>query len=137
VAFILAGPIPIRASGLALFVLALPLGFVLDFTGYLIVGLFAFWLASTIGLAILYSRLTMLLGGMLMPLEIFPDRWRPILESLPFATVVYGPARMFVAPDAKLLTNVAKVQVASLLVYALAAGVIQHIALKRIQSNGG
>jgi viologen exporter family transport system permease protein len=137
VALVLAGPIPISVRGLAMFVLALPLAFAVDFLGYFIVGLFAFWLESTIGIALLYSRLTMLLGGMLMPLEVFPIRWQPILRLLPFATVVYGPARMFVAPDAGLLLKMGCVQCASLGVFAAVAAVIQKIAVKRIQSNGG
>src|SRR5262249_50836266 len=99
VALILVGPIPFSVSGLAMFALMLPLAFVVDFLGYLIVGLCAFWLESTMGLAILYSRVTMLLGGMLMPLEVFPQSLQPVLRWLPFATVVYGPARTFVAPD--------------------------------------
>src|SRR2546425_407288 len=82
-----------------------PFAFMIDFLGYFIVGLCAFWLESTIGLALLYSRLTMLLGGMLMPLEVFPQRVQPVLRWLPFATVVYGPARMFVAPEHGLFWN--------------------------------
>jgi ABC-2 type transport system permease protein len=137
VALILVGPLRISASGLAMFVLALPLAFVIDFLGYLIVGLCAFWLESTIGLAIIYSRVTMLLGGMLMPLEIFPKGWQPILAWLPFASVVYGPARIFVAADIGLLWSIARVQLLSLMVFGLVAGIVQNRAVKRIQSNGG
>src|SRR5262249_12699206 len=54
VALILVGPVPIGALGFAMFLVALPLAFVIDFLGYLIVGLCAFWLESTIGLAIIY-----------------------------------------------------------------------------------
>jgi len=137
VALVLAGPIPISVHGLAMFAVALPMAFAIDFLGYFIVGLFAFWLESTNGLALLYSRLTMLLGGMLMPLEVFPLPWQPILRLLPFATVLYGPARMFVAPDAGLLLKIGSLQGASLLVMGAGAMVIQRIAIKRIQSNGG
>jgi ABC-2 type transport system permease protein len=137
VALILVGPIPISMSGLAMFLLALPLAFVIDFLGYLIVGLCAFWLESTIGLAIIYSRITMLLGGMLMPLEVFPQSWQPVLGWLPFGAVVYGPSRLFVAPETNVLWDIAKVQAASLIGFAAAAGALQRIGVKRIQSNGG
>jgi ABC-2 type transport system permease protein len=72
-----------------------------------------------------------------MPLEVFPTQWQPALRWLPFATVVYGPARIFVAPDAGLAFNVGKVQLASLIVFVVIAAAIQRIAIKRIQSNGG
>jgi ABC-2 type transport system permease protein len=137
VALILVGPISISLRGLALFALTLPLAFTVDFLGYLIVGMCAFWLESTTGLALLYSRLTMLLGGMLMPLEVFPVQWQPVLRALPFATVVYGPSRIFVAPDFRLVCSIAAVQGASVFVFAMAAAAIQRIAIKRIQSNGG
>src|SRR5262245_36097786 len=43
IAFLFAGPIPLSAGGIGLFVLSLPLAFAIDFTGYLVIGLFAFW----------------------------------------------------------------------------------------------
>jgi len=137
IALLLVGPIPISVTGLLIFALTLPLAFLIDFLGYFIVGLGAFWLESTVGLALLYSRLSMLLGGMLMPLEVFPQRLQPILRWLPFSTVVYGPARMFVAPEGGLFWRIAGVQAASFVVFALIAGSIQRVAIKRIQSNGG
>jgi ABC-2 type transport system permease protein len=137
VALILAGPIPFSVAGLAMFALMLPLAFVVDFLGYLIVGLCAFWLESTVGLAILYSRVTMLLGGMLMPLEVFPQGLQPFLRWLPFSTVVYGPARTFVAPDFGLVSSTGVVQGVSAVTLAVVVAVLQSFAVKRIQSNGG
>jgi ABC-2 type transport system permease protein len=137
VTLLLVGPIQLTALGLGMFAIVVPLAFVLDFLGYLFIGLFAFWMESTVGLLILYSRLTMLLGGMLMPIEVFPDSWQPILRHLPFAMMVYGPARMFVAPDARSLSMIARSQVIGLAGFAIAVYVIQIIALRRIQTNGG
>jgi len=137
VMLLLVGTIPLRFSGLFMFVVAVPLAFALDFLAYLFVGFFAFWLESTLGLAILYSRVSMLLGGMMMPIEVFPDRWQPIVRALPFPWMIYGPARLFVAPDAALLWTIVRSQVAALIVFSAAVAVIQNIALKRIQLNGG
>lgn len=137
VTLVLVGPIPMSLSGLAMFALIVPVAFALDFLAYLFIGLFAFWLESTAGLWILYSRLTMLLGGMLMPIEIFPDRLQPVLRNLPFAMMVYGPARIFVAPSARTLLSIAVSQMWGLAAFSIAVYVIQSIALRRIQSNGG
>src|SRR5215471_4300101 len=124
-------------SGLAMFALIVPVAFALDFLAYLFIGLFAFWLESTTGLWILYSRLTMLLGGMLMPIEIFPDRLQPVLRNLPFAMMVYGPTRIFVAPNARTLLSIAASQMWGLATFSIAVYVIQKIAMRRIQLNGG
>jgi ABC-2 type transport system permease protein len=86
VATLLVGPIAFSVSGLAL-----PLAFVVDFLGYFAIGLCAFWMESTAGLTLIYSRLTMLLGGMLMPMDIFPEGLKRIVQSLPFASIIYGP----------------------------------------------
>lgn len=137
VALVLVGPIPFRLTGLAMFALVLPLAFVLDFLGYFTVGLGAFWLESTTGLALIYSRLTMLLGGMLMPIELFPAGLQPVLRRLPFASIVYGPARVFVDADSQVFLNTMASQAASAAVLAAAAWAIQSIGLKRIRSNGG
>lgn len=137
VTLVLVGTIPLGFSGLLMFVLAVPLAFTLDFLAYLFVGFFAFWLESTLGLAILYSRVAMLLGGMMMPVEVFPDRWQAIVRALPFPWMIYGPARLFVAPDATLLWTVMRSQIAALIVFSAAVAVIQKVALKRIQLNGG
>ena len=74
IAFLFVGPIPLSLAGLCLFIPALLLAFILDFLGHFLVGLGAFWLEDTSGLMLIYSRVTMILGGMLGDLVI--RRWR-------------------------------------------------------------
>src|SRR5262249_31950416 len=82
VAMILAGPMRMTLSGATSFLLMLPLAFALDFLGNFLVGLGAFWLESTAGLALIYSRLGMLLGGIFFPIEVYPPKLQPILGLL-------------------------------------------------------
>ena len=79
----------------------------------------------------------MILGGMLIPLELFPQHVQPILRALPFASVVYGPARMFVHPDPAFLADLAARQGIAIGVFALAVVAVYRLALGRIHSNGG
>src|SRR5689334_12431220 len=95
IALLFVGPIALSIGGLALLTPALLLAFVLDFLGQFLIGLAAFWLEDTSGLLLIYTRVTMILGGMLLPLELFPEAWQPLLRALPFASIVYGPARLF------------------------------------------
>ncbi|MBD2472841.1 ABC-2 family transporter protein [Nostoc sp. FACHB-145] len=67
-ALLFVGFIPLNLPGILLFLLSLPLAFVLDFLATFLVGLGAFWLENTTGLMLIYSRITMILGGMLIPL---------------------------------------------------------------------
>ncbi len=137
VALILVGPIPFSAAGLAMFALVLPLAFAVDFLGFFSIGLCAFWMESTTGLMLIYARLTMLLGGMMMPLEIFPQAVQSIVRALPFASMVYGPARVFVAPERSLFTHTLYTQVVAFALFAVITWIVQRAALKSVQNNGG
>lgn len=137
IAFLIVGPLPsLRAESL-LFLLALPLAFALDFFGYFFVGLGAFWMEDTTGPMLIFSRLTMILGGMLIPLQLFPDYMQPALAVLPFSSMVYGPARLFVSPDVGEFVRVVSLQAAWLVVFAGAVFALYGVALKRINANGG
>jgi viologen exporter family transport system permease protein len=137
VALALVGPIRVSATGLVVFLAALPLAFVLDLLSYLLIGLGAFWLEDTTGLALIYSRVTMILGGMLLPLELFPDGLQAVARSLPFALVMYGPARLFVRPDVGFLAELLVKQTAFIVIFAGAVFLVHRAAMRRLFANGG
>ena len=131
------GPIPLSALGLLMLLPALALSFTLEFLGQLLIGLAAFWLEDTSGLMLIYSRVTMILGGMLIPIELFPPAVQPILRALPFASIVYGPARLFVHPSATFLADLLVRQGLAIGVFALLAWMVYRAGVRRIHSNGG
>jgi len=137
VATLLVGPISISFTSIAMLLLVLPLAFVLDFLGYFGIGLCAFWLESTTGFVLIYSRLTMLLGGMLLPMEVFPQGLQTIARWLPFAGIIYGPARVFVSPDEAMLMHIMATQAIGLVCFGATVWMVQRMAITRIQSNGG
>jgi len=137
VVLILVGPIRPSLSGLIMFTFLLPVAFVVDFLGYFAIGLCAFWLESTAGLMIIYSRFTMLAGGMLMPLEVFPPRLQSIARRLPFSSMVYGPARLFVAGGTDVFRQTLIMQIAGLFLFGGIVLGLQRLAFKRIQNHGG
>lgn len=137
VATILAGPIAFSVTGLLMFLLVLPMAFVIDFFGALLVGLCAFWLESTQGIALIYSRLMMLLGGLLVPLEVYPESVQPFLRALPFAAILHAPGRMLVAPSFALFLQCLALQAVCLAVYGAAVFALHSYALRRVFVNGG
>jgi ABC-2 type transport system permease protein len=137
VSFLFVGPIPFSVGGILLFILTLPLAFTLDFLGNFLVGLGAFWLENTTGLMLIYSRITMILGGMLIPLDLLPENWQPILKVLPFASIIYGPARMFVNPDVAFASQLVVQQGIAIGVLSLLVACIYRTAVKRIHAHGG
>jgi ABC-2 type transport system permease protein len=115
----------------------LPLAFLLDFLGNFLVGLCAFWLESTAGLALIYTRSVMLLGGMLLPIGIYPEVLQSTLRILPFASMIYAPGRMFVDPSAALLADVVVRQGIAVVAFSGLTVLVQAAALKRLFANGG
>jgi viologen exporter family transport system permease protein len=95
---IFVGPIAFSAGGLAGAAVVLLGAVVLDFLGATAVSLLAFWVEDTVPFALIYRRMVMLLGGMMIPLDVFSEPLSSIARALPFSYIVYGPARMWVAP---------------------------------------
>jgi ABC-2 type transport system permease protein len=54
----------------------------------------AFWLRNAGGAWYLYQKLVFVLGGMLLPLEVFPGWLESITRVLPFRAMAYAPARL-------------------------------------------
>ena len=137
IAAVIVGPIPWTFSGIAMFLAILPIAFLLDFLASFLVGLSAFWLESVNGIALLYMRAVMLLGGLIIPLEIYPEVLQAIFKRLPFASMIYAPGRMFVDPQAAMFFDAVLAQVMALIAFAGIVVAVQSVALKRVFTNGG
>lgn len=124
-------------AGFSMVALAVLLAFLLDGIGHLIVGLGAFWLEDTSGLLLIYFRLSMILGGMILPLELFPDWLRQIVVFLPFPYLIYGPVHLALHPDGAEFAGLALRQLACLFVMSVIAAFIYKRALGRISAHGG
>jgi len=137
VASVLVGIPHLSLQGALFFAVSLPLSLVVDFLGCFIIGLAAFWLEDTAGIFLIYSRITMILGGMLFPITLFPDGVRKVVEWLPFSAVMYGPAKMLVAPTNGEFLFVMARQMLGLAVFSVLVLALYNRAGKRIFVNGG
>ena len=54
----------------------------------------AFWIRDAKSTWFLYQKLVFILGGMLLPIEVLPDRLEAIARFLPFVAMAYAPARL-------------------------------------------
>ena len=84
---LLAAPV-LGAGGLALGVLSINL-----------IGSFAVWLHDTTPLYWVWQKLLFTLGGLLLPLEIYPEWLRSVAQWTPFAAMLNGPARLVFSFD--------------------------------------
>ena len=58
------------------------------------IGLCALWVADTTSVYLIWQKLCFVLGGLMLPLSIYPPWLRSIAEWSPFAALLFGPAEL-------------------------------------------
>jgi len=106
VAWWIAGGWPADPRGLWL---ALPLGLLASTLAVLstaAIGVSAFWIVDTSPIYWIWQKLAFVLGGLMLPLELYPDWLRAAARFSPFPAMLWGPGRMAFgfAPGAALET---------------------------------
>jgi len=131
-----AGPPP-SLLGVALAPAAMLAAWAIDFCMSALIGLSAFVVEDVSAFDWIYSKLVLILGGVLIPLEFFPERLGAVAAALPFAWTAWAPARLFVAPDAGMLATVLVGQLAWAVVLGGSSWWAQRAGSKRLAINGG
>jgi ABC-2 type transport system permease protein len=137
-ALLYVGPVPLAWHGLAAGAAVALAGVLIDFLVSFAIGLLAFWIEDTSSVQLIYTRLLMLLGGMLLPLEMFPEPVRAVAHALPFSTMLYAPARLALGGvDAAWLSDLLTKQAVTLVLVGLATWLLYRAAQRRLNVNGG
>jgi ABC-2 type transport system permease protein len=132
----LVGPPP-TLLGWPVVLLAVLLAWLLDFCITAMIGLSAFLAEEVSAFRWIYQKLVFILGGLLIPIDFFPEWLQRIAFSLPFAWTVYGPARLFVDPTWERFVNVVAAQTIWLLVLGGLLILFYRWAVTRLTINGG
>lgn len=61
---------------------------------YTAIGLSAFWLHDVMPAYLIWQKLSFVLGGLMLPIGIYPDWLRSIAQHTPFAAMLYGPGQL-------------------------------------------
>jgi ABC-2 type transport system permease protein len=136
-AWALAGSLPHDPRGL---LLAVPLGAmagVVTIVYGAAIGVSAFWLQDASPVYWIWQKLTFVLGGLILPLSIYPGWLREVARWTPFPSLLYGPGRSVLGWDLG-----AALSTAGLLLLWGALGVAALLALFRrglrvLDVNGG
>jgi ABC-2 type transport system permease protein len=136
-AFVLAGGWPVDPVGLLAAVLLGLLGGTFWLLCSAAIGLCAFWLQDCLPLYWIWQKAAFLLGGLFLPLELYPGWLRTLALATPFSAMVNGPARMVFGLDPVLATLLAVKLLASIVIAWLVLDVIHERALRTLSLNGG
>lgn len=137
VALIVVGPVTITPLAIVAALSTAIISFVADRLIVFTIALLSFWVEDVSGLYLLYSRVVMILGGMLIPLEAYPAWLGNVARALPFQYLMYQPARLWVQPDMALWLHVLWVQLGTIAVIVVPCAIIYHVGLRRVSAQGG
>jgi viologen exporter family transport system permease protein len=136
-AFAFGGGLPADPRGL---LLALPLallGALLAILFMALIGLSAFWVVDTFPCFLVWQKLVFLLGGLLFPLEIYPDWLQRIAHWTPFPLICWAPGRMALGFQPALAAESAFASTLWLLALVGALVWVSSLARARLTVNGG
>lgn len=109
----------------------------IEFACYFAIGLLAFWTENTQPFTFFFSRLALVLGGVLAPIEVFPQPLRSIAQALPFGAILYGPARTLVHFESGFFTGLLVQQIITLGIVGMLLSFLYTLATRRVNMNGG
>ena len=123
--------------GLLAFLGMAALALLLDALIAVLIGLLAFWIEEVTPAFWIYQKLLFTVGGLFLPLEMFPDGLRRIVAWLPFQFITYAPARAFVAFEPGAVLRAVTGQVAYILVLGAVVWLVWKRAQRRLVVHGG
>jgi ABC-2 type transport system permease protein len=98
-AWALAGGLPSEPAGLLVAVPLVLLSGVVGCVFHATIGVSSFWLQDASPVYWVWQKLCFVLGGLILPLSIYPGWLQAVAEWTPFAAMLYGPGRAALGVD--------------------------------------
>ena len=132
----LAGPPP-DPRGWPIALVAVLGAWILNFCVQGLIGLAAFISEEVAPYEWIYQKFAFIFGGLLIPLDFYPQWLQNIAYALPFPSMLYGPARLFVTADLALFASVLWQQLLWILVLGSVLSIAYRRGLTFLTINGG
>jgi ABC-2 type transport system permease protein len=136
VTWMLVGPPP-HLTNLPMTLIAVVGAWVLNFCMNGLIGLAAFIAEDVAPFEWIYQKLAFIFGGLFIPLDFYPQWLQTISRILPFSSMVYAPARLFVAPDAGGFASIISMQLLWIIGLGLLLSLAYRQGLHYLTVNGG
>ena len=125
-----------------------PLGWAMALVGFLGAWLLQFCINAMLGLIAfvaeevapfewIYQKMVFVLGGLFIPLDLYPAWLQGITRSLPFAYMMYEPARLFVDPSPQRFLHMLAGQAIYLVLLGGLLAFFYARGVRRLAINGG
>lgn len=136
-AVLLVGTIKISLIGLMAGIFLLFFGVTLNTLAILIIGLSAFWAEDTSAFRWIYDKMLWIFGGIFLPFSVLPDKYRTVIELLPFNQMFYAPARMIVNFDPLVFYKNLAIQLVWIVFLSLLVRWMYKKGVKNLSMNAG
>ncbi|MFN2290232.1 MAG: ABC transporter permease [Anaerolineae bacterium] len=123
--------------GLVAFLFVAALALLLDALIAVLIGLTAFWIEEVSPVYWIYNKLLFTVGGLFLPLELFPEQLQRAVRWLPFQYITYAPARTFVKFEAGFVAETVAGQAAYIGFFAGLVLLVWARAQRRLVVHGG
>jgi ABC-2 type transport system permease protein len=130
------GPPP-DPRGWPLVLIAIAAGWLINFCLTTLMGLAAFITEDVAPFEWIYQKFIFILGGMMIPIDFYPDWLQTISKAMPFAYIMYGPARLFVTPTLERFTTLFIGQIIWIFSLGMIVMLVYRRGLRRLAINGG
>ncbi|HEX7450631.1 MAG TPA: ABC-2 family transporter protein [Polyangiaceae bacterium] len=102
-----------------------------------IIGLSAFFTEDTSPLYWVWQKLAFVFGGLMFPLDMYPEAVRTVANATPFPSLLYAPGRIAIGAEPAFLWQTTLVLLGWLVVAVVSAHFAFRRALKTLEINGG
>lgn len=134
--WLLVGPPP-HFLGWPLVALTIMAAWTVNFCITAMIGLLAFVVEDVSAFEWIYQKLAFIFGGLLIPLDFYPTWLQSIAKALPFSSIIYGPARLFIEPSLLAFASTFGLQLFWILSLSLLLGFFYRRSLAYLSVNGG
>jgi len=135
-AFGFSGGVPLAPAILPAGLVSAVLALALVHVCHLMIGLATTWTGSAAPVHWIWQKGLFVLGGLIIPLSLYPPRFRAIADMSPFAAMLSAPASLALDPSLKHASMVLMGQAMWLIVLVAFAGLIGRAATSRLLEDG-
>jgi ABC-2 type transport system permease protein len=102
-----------------------------------IIGLSAFFVEDTSPLYWVWQKLSFVFGGLMFPLDMYPETVRTVASATPFPSLLYAPGRIAIGAEPAFVWQTSLALAGWLIVAVVSAHFAYQRALKALEINGG
>ncbi|WP_119461365.1 ABC-2 family transporter protein [Rhodospirillaceae bacterium SYSU D60014] len=132
----LTGTVPLDAAAVAPLLLAGVLGCSIILLFQLQLGYAVAWVGSAAPLFWIWQKLLFVLGGLLLPLTLYPQPFRATAALSPFAAILFAPGSILLAPSTSAIATALVQQIVWLALLAVATTLVDRAATARFADRG-